>query len=387
MPVSLSLAELDAAVSKRSAGRLHAVISDAGDVRLSGIAALSAATKSDLTFLANPMYRREALSTGAGAIVLSAVDHKALQAQSAALPAIAECDQPYAWFAYAAQILNPGQAVEGGVAGGAHVDASARLDPSARIDAGATVAAGAVIGARAWVGAGATVGANAVIGNDVRLHPRAAVLDGCRIGERSVVHSGAIIGGDGFGFAPLDGQWIKIPQIGAVVVGCDVEIGANTTIDRGTMGDTVIEDGVKLDNQIQIAHNCLIGAHTVMAGCAAVAGSAKIGRGCRIGGAAMIGGHLTIADGTDIGPATVVYGSITETANYTAFFPLMKRRDWERTAAVLRNLPGLRSRVRELEGLSDQRRRAPNGSPAPTEGGLAATGGDTAHEPKAGKVK
>ncbi len=251
---------------------------------------------------------RDALTTQAGAIVLSAADRDALQSQSApltaSLTAMAVCEQPYVWFAYAAQILRPNAALTPGVAAGAHVASSAKVDITARVDPGATVGAGAVIGAGAWIGTGATVGARAIIGNETRIYPRAVVLDDCRIGARCNVHSGAVIGSDGFGFAPFDGRWIKIPQLGSVLVGDDVEIGANTTIDRGAMGDTVIEDGVKLDNQIQIAHNCVIGAHTVIAACVGIAGSTKIGKGCRIGGAAMIAGHITIADGSSIGPAT-----------------------------------------------------------------------------------
>ena len=262
---------------------------------------------------------------------------------------MAVCEHPHAWFAYAAQILVPDEPATPGVADGAHVARSARIDAMARIDAGASVGDEAVIGAGAWIGAGAVVGARAVIGEGTRVHPRAVVLDTCRIGARCIIHSGAVIGGDGFGFAPFDGRWIKIPQVGSVEIGDDVEIGANTTIDRGAMGNTVIEDGVKLDNQIQIAHNCVIGAHTVIAACVGIAGSAKIGRSCRIGGAAMIAGHLTIADGSSIGPATAVPSSVSEAGHYTAFFPLMKHREWERAAAVLRNLPELRRRVRQLE--------------------------------------
>jgi len=240
------------------------------------------------------------------------------------------------------------------VASTAAVDPSAHVEPSACIEPGACVGARAVIGASVRIGAGAVVGADAVIGAGSRLHPRAVVLDGCRLGERCTVHSGAVIGADGFGFAPLDGRWVKIPQVGAVVIGDDVEIGANTTVDRGSMGDTVIEDGVKLDNQIQIAHNCVIGAHTVIAGCVGIAGSARIGRGCQIGGAAMIAGHLTIPDGSAIGPATVVVTSLTEPGHYSTFLPLMKHRDWQRVAAILRNLDDLRDRLRQLESLQRQ---------------------------------
>ena len=351
--VSVSLADLNSAVAERSAGRLQATIVGSSDVKLSGVAALSSAARSDLAFLANPLYRADALTSQAGAIVLNAADRDALQSQSApltaSLTAMAVCEQPYAWFAYAAQILNPEDPVKAGVAAGAHVANTARVDASARVDAGATIAEGAIIGAGTWIGAGAVIGARASIGEGSRIYPRAVVLDDCKIGVRCVVQSGAVIGSDGFGFAPLDGRYIKIPQVGAVVIGDDVEIGANTTIDRGAMGDTIIEDGVKLDNQIQIAHNCVIGADTVIAGCVGIAGSTRIGKGCRIGGAAMIGGHLEIADGSSIGPATPVPSSVTEAGHYTGFFPLMKHREWERAAAVLRNLPELRSRVRQLE--------------------------------------
>ena len=351
--VSVSLADLNSAVAERSAGRLVATIVGSADIKLSGVAALASATRSDLTFLANPQYRADALTTQAGAIVLNGADRDALQAQSTplivSLTAMAVCEQPYAWFAYAAQILRPTATPKPGVADGAHVAAGAKVDASARVEAGAIVGEGAVIGAGAWIGAGAVIGARVTIGEKTRVYPRAVVLDQCKLGARCIVHSGAVIGSDGFGFAPLDGRYIKIPQIGAVVIGDDVEVGANTTIDRGAMGDTIIEDGVKLDNQIQIAHNCVIGADTAIAACVGIAGSTRIGKGCRIGGAAMIGGHLQIADGTTIGPATPVPSSVTEADHYTAFFPIMKQREWERAAAVLRNLPELRNRVRELE--------------------------------------
>jgi UDP-3-O-[3-hydroxymyristoyl] glucosamine N-acyltransferase len=351
-PVSASLADLNSAVVERSDGRLQAIVVGP-NVKLSGVASLASATRSDLAFLANPIYRADAFTTQAGAIVLNAADRDVLQSQSApltaSLTALAVCEQPYVWFAYAAQILRPNESVKPGVAAGAHVASSAKVDASARVDPGATVGEGAVIGARAWIGAGAAIGARTIIGDATRIYPRAVVLDDCRIGARCTVHSGAVIGGDGFGFAPFDGRWIKIPQLGAVSIGDDVEIGANTTIDRGAMDDTIIEDGVKLDNQIQIAHNCVIGADTVIAACVGIAGSTRVGKGCRIGGAAMIAGHLTIADGASIGPATAVPSSVTESGHYTGFFPLMKHRDWERAAAVVRNLPDLRSRLRQLE--------------------------------------
>ena len=350
MPASaLSLAELDAAVGRASGGRLAASIQGSAGVRIDGLAPLASAGATDLAFLANPRYLNDALKTRAGAVVLSPASAEQLASAARALPALVVVDQPYAWFAYAAQVLHPGDPLVPGIASGASVAGSAQIDSTACIDPGAFVGARAAIGAGVRIGAGAVVGADAVIGAGTRLHPRAVVLDGCRLGERCIVASGAGIGADGFGFAPLDGRWVKIPQVGAVVIGNDVEIGANPTVDRGTMGDTVIEDGVKLDDQVHIAHNCLVGAHTVIAGCVGMAGSARIGRGCQIGGAAMIAGHISIADGSMIGPATVVFSSVDEPGHYTSFFPMMRHRDWERAAAIIRHLDDLRDRLRQLE--------------------------------------
>jgi UDP-3-O-[3-hydroxymyristoyl] glucosamine N-acyltransferase len=221
--------------------------------------------------------------------------------------------------------------------------------PSASIGPGATIEPGARIGEHCVIGAGCHIGRDAVIGAHTRLHPRVSFLAGCTIGERGIIQSGAVIGADGFGFANESGRWIKIPQTGGVRIGDDVEIGANTTIDRGALDDTVIEDGVKLDNQIQIAHNCVIGAHTAMAGCVGVAGSAKIGRHCTFGGAAMVLGHLTIADHVHISSGSLVSRSILEPGQYTGFYPLAKNAAWEKTAAAVRQLDTLRDRLRALE--------------------------------------
>jgi UDP-3-O-[3-hydroxymyristoyl] glucosamine N-acyltransferase len=338
------------AVGRAAAGRLAASLHGDPSRPIVGVAPLQDAASDQLSFLANARYRAAVAASGAGAIVLTAADRSALFSDGAAVgPTLIECANPYAWFALAAQLLAPVEVPEPGVAIGAHVATDAEIDVTARIDPGAVVEAGASVAARCWIGAGAHVGARARIGAGSRLHPGARVLSGCVLGARALVHSGAVIGADGFGFAPLDGKWIKIPQTGRVVIGDDVEIGANTTIDRGAMGDTVIEDGVKLDNLIQVGHNCRIGAHSVLAGCVGIAGSASIGRGCQIGGAAMIAGHLSIADGTLIGPGTLVSRTIATRGYYTGFFPLMTNRDWERNAAALRHLQELRSRVRTLE--------------------------------------
>jgi UDP-3-O-[3-hydroxymyristoyl] glucosamine N-acyltransferase len=179
--------------------------------------------------------------------------------------------------------------------------------------------------------------------------PRVSLMHDCRIGARGIVHGGAVIGADGFGFAPFEGRYLKIPQTGRALIGDDVEIGANTTIDRGTMGDTVIEDGVKLDNQVQVAHNVRIGAHSVVAGCVGIAGSAVIGKGCQIGGAAMIHGHIEIADGCIISGGTLISRTLKAPGFYSGVFPFMPHRDWERNAALLRHLDELRDRLRRLE--------------------------------------
>jgi UDP-3-O-[3-hydroxymyristoyl] glucosamine N-acyltransferase len=193
------------------------------------------------------------------------------------------------------------------------------------------------------------VGERARIGPDSRLHARTTIYAGCEIGARSVVHSGAVIGADGFGYAPEGGRWLKIPQLGRVLIGDDVEIGANTTIDRGAIEDTIIEDGVKLDNQIQIGHNCRIGAHTAIAGCVGIAGSTTIGRHCMIGGAAMIGGHLTIADRVIVAGSTVVTKSISTPGTYLSVFPAEEAGKWRRLVAHLRGLARVTERLRELD--------------------------------------
>ncbi|WP_420106469.1 UDP-3-O-(3-hydroxymyristoyl)glucosamine N-acyltransferase, partial [Herbaspirillum huttiense] len=196
---------------------------------------------------------------------------------------------------------------------------------------------------------GSFIGHHAKVGDDTHFHARATLHHACEIGARGIVHSGAVIGADGFGFANEVGQWIKIPQVGRVMIGDDVEIGANTTIDRGALADTVIEEGVKLDNQIQIAHNCHIGAHTAIAACAGIAGSAKIGKYCSIGGAAMIHGHITIVDKVHVSAGTLALRSILEPGQYTGFYPITEHRDWEKSAALVRNLGTMREKIRALE--------------------------------------
>ncbi len=313
-----------------------------------GIAPLDSAGPSDITFLSNPKLRAQAAATQACALILSPAEHDKLDSYAGARIL---SNNPYAYFARAAQYFASLAAVPAkpGIHPSAVLEPGARVAVSAHIGPHVSIAAGAIIGERCVIGAGCRIGRDAQIGEDTVLHPNVSFLDDCRIGSRGIIQAGAVIGGDGFGFANEGGRWLKIPQTGGVRIGDDVEIGANTTIDRGALEHTVIEDGVKLDNQIQIAHNCVIGSHTAMAGCVGVAGSAKIGKHCTFGGAAMVLGHLTIADHVHISSGSLVSRSISEPGQYTGFYPLAKNADWEKTAAVVRQLDALRDRVRELE--------------------------------------
>jgi len=349
MPGELSIEQLVAAVSQRAGPGLAVRIEGNALHRVSAVAPLQAAQAADLSFLANPRYRPHAANTGAGALVLTAVDRAALFATGAGPRALVICEAPYTWFAFAAQVLFPEEPATAARAPSAVVDPSARVEEGASIGPQAVIEAGVRIGRGAQVGAGCYLGPDVQVGAGSRLHPGVRVYHGCRIGARCIIHSGAVIGADGFGFAPYRGAWVKIPQVGIVAIGDDVEIGACSTIDRGAMGDTVIEDGVKIDNQVQIGHNCRIGAHTAIAGCVGIAGSTTIGRGCQLGGAAMIQGHITIADGCVVSGATAITRDLREPGFYTGIFPFMTNRKWERSAVLLRNLDELRERVRVLE--------------------------------------
>ena len=349
MAPARTVSELNDAVASLAEGHLPAELVGDPARPLDRVASLEAAQPTDLAFLANPRYRQQALASAAGAIVLGPAERASLFPDGRTAGALIVCDAPYAWFAFAAQVLSAQAPPAGGVAPSAQVDAAAHIAPSARVDAQAVIEAGARVGAGAWIGPGCVLGRGAVVGAQTRLHAGVRIYAGCRIGARGIVHSGAVIGADGFGFAPFRGRWVKIPQTGIVDIGDDVEIGANTTIDRGSAGDTVVGEGVKIDNQVQIGHNCRIGAHTAIAGCVGIAGSAVIGRNCQLGGAAMIHGHLSIADGTVVGAGTLVSRSIAQADFYTGVFPIMRNRDWERNAALVRHLVELRDRIRRLE--------------------------------------
>jgi len=318
------------------------VLGDA-EVRISQIATLEKAQPNHISFLTNSKYRTQLADTRAGAVILGEAD-----AEATDLPRIIS-DNPYAYFARVSALFNPLPEAKPGVHPGAVVGAGAQIDSTASIAAMAVIGAGATIGAFSVIGEGCCIGANVVIGSHARLYPGVVVYHDCVVGDNLIAHSGAVIGSDGFGIAMDEGRWIKIPQIGRVVIGNDVEIGANTTIDRGALDDTVIEDGVKLDNQIQVAHNVRIGAHTAIAGCVGVAGSTTIGSYCRIGGSAGILGHLQIADHVEISSFTLVGKSIKKPGSYSGIFPFSSNEDWRKNAVHLRHLDDLAKRIKTLE--------------------------------------
>ncbi len=320
-----------------------------GEILLSGIAPLDVADATHITFLSNPKLKSQAAASKAAALIVSENDNPAIGAEYAGARVVTA--NPYAYFARTAQMFAAQTEIAppAGIHPSAVVDPGAMVDPTASIGPHVVIEAGAKIGEHAVVGAGCYIGRHAVLGAQTLFHPRVTFHADCRIGARGIIHSGAVIGADGFGFANEKGVYIKIPQTGGVSIGDDVEIGANTTIDRGALSDTIIEDGVKLDNQIQIGHNCRIGTHTAIAGCVGIAGSAKIGKYCTIGGAAMIRGHLTIGDHVNIGGGTLVWRTILEPGEYTGVYPIAKHADWEKSAAIVRNLNTMREKIRALE--------------------------------------
>jgi len=324
-------------------GELHG----SAETPIERIAPLDSADDHSIAFVASSRHASKLAQCRAACVIVA----PELEAVARARGTTLVCPDPYLYYARLTQWWKQQHepAAAAGVHASAVVDAAARIDPSAHVGALAVVGPGAQVGAHAVIGARAHVGAMARVGERTRLAPQSVLGDRCTIGARCIVHAGAVIGADGFGFAPVQGRWEKIEQLGAVVIGDDVEIGANTCIDRGALDDTVIEDGVKLDNLIQIGHNVRIGAHTAMAAMSGIAGSTHVGRHCTIGGAAGIVGHVEIADHVHIDAATVITRSITKPGRYSGVFPFDDNASWEKNAATLRQLYALRERLRALE--------------------------------------
>lgn len=338
--------------------------------RLKRLTTLKSAGEGDLSFLANPRYARQLSTCRASAVIVD--EASADSAPCACLIA----DNPYVTYARASQLFarsedacSDAQTAAGGGAAGSSIHPSAVISESAVLAAGVVVGPNSVIGPRVSIAAGVRVGANCVIGAGTRigadslLYSGVTLYHGVCIGERAIIHSGVVIGADGFGFAFDGRQSVKIAQLGGVRMGDDVEVGAGTTVDRGALDDTLIGDGVKIDNQVQIAHNCIVGAGSIICGCSALAGSTELGRHCVIGGGVGIIGHLKIADGVTVSAMSFVSRSIDRPGVYSSGTLLQETREWKKNSLRLRHLDTLSKRVRELESRLeelDERKRGPD---------------------------
>jgi UDP-3-O-[3-hydroxymyristoyl] glucosamine N-acyltransferase len=323
--------------------KLGGTVQGDASVRVTQVASLAHAQPQHIAFLANPKYREQLASSDAGAFILARN-----MAEATDKPCIL-ADNPYAYFAKVSSLFNPPRRGESGI------HERAVIHPSAVIGAGACIAANVVIerdvivGSGSSIAAGTVIGEGSQIGDNALIYANVTIYPMCVIGNNVILHSGCVIGADGFGLAPEAGRWLKIPQIGQVVIGNDVEVGANTTIDRGALDDTVIHDGVKLDNQIQVAHNVHIGEHTAIAACTGIAGSAHIGAHCTIGGAAMIFGHIEIADKVNISTNTLITKSLPRAGTYTSALPFSEHSEWLKNAVQMRHLDSMAKRLRALE--------------------------------------
>lgn len=331
--IELSLAEI--------AARLGGDVLGDGQTRIHQVAALASAGVGDIAFLANPKYKSQLLSTSASAVIVPPDFADAID-----LPRIVTRN-PYAYYARLATLLNPRPSVTAGIHPSA-VSAS-QLPASVNVGANANIGAGVTLGENVVVQAGCVIGDGVSIGEGSLLYPNVTVYAGCRIGRNAIIHSGAVIGSDGFGFAPDQGGWVKIPQLGRVIIGDDFEIGANSTIDRGALEDTLIGDGCKFDNLVHIGHNCKIGNNCLLCGCVGIAGSTELKDNVIVGGASGIEGHITIAAGVVISGGTTVTKSISKAGRYTSIYPLDEHAGWLHNAAHARNLVKLVERVAELE--------------------------------------
>ena len=312
-------------------------------VSVDHVATLTAAGPGAVSFFANPLFRDKLRLTRASAVIVP--EDAAADCPVAALIH----NNPYATYARIAAYLVPPKRVDAGVHASASVADSADVSKSAEVGPQAVIGEAARIGDRVVIGAGSVIGDGVVVGADTRIYPRVVVLDHVDMGCRCIVHSGVVIGADGFGFALDAGEWVKVPQVGTVKIGDDVEIGANSTIDRGTIEATVIENGVKLDNLVQIAHNVRIGAHSIMAAMSGAAGSTRIGKRCMVGGGAVMINHLEICDDVLITFRSVVTKSISRSGTYSGSLPADEAPQWRRNAARFRSLDKLAARIRGIE--------------------------------------
>jgi UDP-3-O-[3-hydroxymyristoyl] glucosamine N-acyltransferase len=325
------------------ADRLAVPLRGDPEARVCRIASLGTADATGLTFLGDARFRRYLEQTRAGCVILSDGD------ADLCLAPVLLSDNPYLTFAQAARILHPEPTVVGGIHPSAVVDPAARVDPTAWVGPTCVLESGVVVGPRVFLGPGCILGEGVLVGEESRLVARVTLCSGTLVGKRALLHPGSVIGRDGFGFTRDGERWVRIPQVGRAILGDDVEIGANTTVDRGAIGDTLIGDGVKLDNHIQIGHNVEIGENTAMAANTGISGSTRIGRNCTIAGAVGMAGHLEIGDGVHFTGMAMVTRSVSEPGSYSSGIPAMASAEWRRNVARFRHLDELVRRVKQLE--------------------------------------
>lgn len=333
--MSLTLAQIAKAIDGQLVG-------DA-DYLINGVGTLAQATPQQISFLANTKYKKFLNETHAGAVIVAPGLGAELSTN------VIETADPYVAYAKAASLLYPDRVSEVGIHPTAWIEPTAVLADNVSIGPHVTVDKGVIIESGVSISAGSVIEPNVFIGENSRIKANVTLCHDIQIGQRVIIHPGVVIGADGFGIANDNGKWIKVPQVGGVVIGNDVEIGANTTIDRGAIEDTIINDGVKLDNQIQIAHNVIIGEHTVIAGCVGIAGSTRIGKYCAIGGGTGISGHLDIADGVQLTGMTMVTKSITESGVFSSGIPVEPTKQWHKNVVRYRQMDKLFERVKLLE--------------------------------------
>ena len=315
------------------------------DIAVSAVRPLAEAGAAHISFLANPKYKADVHASGAGAVIISAKAADEFAGRSLIVAA-----DPYLYFAKVARLFSPIVKAQGSVHPTAVIEPTATVPASCEIGAHAYIGANTVLGEGCRILAGTVVEHDCTLGDETVIHPNAVVYHSCTLGKRVEIHSGAVIGADGFGLAFAGDSWFKIPQTGAVTLGDDVEIGSNTNIDRGAMSDTTVGRGTKIDNQVQIGHNCRIGSHTVIAAKTGISGSVTIGDFCIIGGGVGTVGHIEIADKTTIGGGTSVTHSISESGTHVAgIFPMSSYKEWARNAVHVRRLSETDKRIRQLE--------------------------------------
>lgn len=331
-----------AQIAKHVQGR---VVGDAG-FEVDSFADLQSAARNQISFLASRKYKQYLAVSRAGAVIIEQ------ELVSEVLSNAIVVEDSYVAYAKAATLLNPQEEYKGGVHSSAVIDDNSKVHPSAYIGPQAVIESGVVIDAGVIIGPTCVVKRNAKIGKNTRLSANITICEEVQIGDDCLLHPGAVIGADGFGLASDKGQWIKVPQVGTVIIGDDVEIGANTTIDRGAIENTTIGNNVKLDNQVHIAHNVIIGDNTVIAGCVGIAGSTKVGKNCVMGGRVTITGHIVIADGVQLTGNTMVTKSITQAGSYSSGLPAETTKQWHRNVVRYRQMDALADRVKQLESQS-----------------------------------